>query len=122
MHTIPDTALFDYIKAIGEIVNPKNFTFASKISNNRVCIYLSSTSIVDKLLKTHDSISVKSTIIPIRRLITPTKRILISNVSPTIPHSIIEKSLENIGLQLVSPVSFLKCGIPDDNYAHIMSF
>lgn len=88
LHAIANTVLFEYVKAVGDIVTPKNITFASRISNNRICIYLSSSNIVNDLLSAHESISINSKTIPIRRLITPAKRILISDVSPTIPHAI----------------------------------
>lgn len=31
--------LQEYLTAIATVTNPKNITFASKISNNRICIY-----------------------------------------------------------------------------------
>ena len=41
--------LMDYVKTIGNIVTPKNVLFASKISKERICIYLSATSWVDEV-------------------------------------------------------------------------
>lgn len=114
--------LFDYVKAVGEIIGAKNICFASRISNNRICIYLSKTEIVDQLVKTHPVITIGNINFNIRRLVSPTKRIVISNISPSIPHDLAENAVRTLGLQLASPVSFLKAGIPGDEYGHILSF
>lgn len=114
--------LRDYVKAISDITGPKNITFASRMSNNRICIYLSSTQAVDNLIKSHEKITVLDTEICIRRLITPAKRIIVSNASPYIPHEIIATALRSIGLKLVSQISFLRAGIPGDEFSHVLSF
>ena len=57
-----DSALIEYIVAIGRIIGPKNILAASKISKRRICIYLSSVEIVDQLLSKHKSITVNNTI------------------------------------------------------------
>lgn len=49
-----------------------------------------------------------------RRLVTLAKRILISNVCLSIPDELVESALIDLGLNLVSPISFLKAGIPGD--------
>lgn len=112
----------DYIIAVGSIVGPKNVKFASRISNNRVCIYLSSKNLVDTLIQTTSEVIIEGNKINIRRLISPAKRIIMSNVCPTIPHHLIENELKIIGLELVSPTSFLKVGIIDEQYSHVFSF
>ncbi|KAG5900223.1 hypothetical protein JTB14_008105 [Gonioctena quinquepunctata] len=53
LHAEDNLKLFDYVKAIGDIIGAKHITFASKISNNRICIYLSCPNDVDELLKTN---------------------------------------------------------------------
>lgn len=122
MHAIEPYKLSDYVKSLGTLITPKNIIFASRISNNRICIYLSSRQMVDNLLKTHNKIKIEETEITIRRLITPAKRIIISNVCPSIPHDFLETVLINSGLSLVSPISFLRAGIPGDEFSHILSF
>ncbi|CAH1113465.1 unnamed protein product [Psylliodes chrysocephalus] len=122
LHTEDSLKLFDYVKAIGDIIGPKHISFASRISSNRICIYLGSTELVDNLVKSYSTIQVQNLILNIRRLISPTKRILISNVSPFIPHEVIENAVKNLGLHLASRVSFLKAGFSDDEYIHIQSF
>lgn len=121
-HSAENLKLFDYVKSIGDIIGPKNILFASRISNNRICIYLNKIEIVDQLVKNNPIIRVCDLDLPIRRLVTPAKRIVISNVCPSIPHELIETALKDFELQLVSPITFLRAGIPDDEYSHILSF
>lgn len=114
--------LADYIIAVGNIIEPKNITFASRISNNRICIYLSNTQLVEQFVTENSTITVQDKLINVRKLVTPARRIIISNVCPTIPHTIISNVLRGIGLKLVSSVSFMRAGIPGGEYSHILSF
>lgn len=122
IHAVEPLKLFDYVRALSEIVTPKNIIFASKISNQRICIYLASIQIVDNLLSTHDKLSIGDIEVPIRRLINPAKRIVISNVCPDIPNEILENALKNLGIKLASPVSHLRAGFQGNEFAHILSF
>ncbi|KAL1493667.1 hypothetical protein ABEB36_009365 [Hypothenemus hampei] len=122
LHAENDLKLLDYVKSIGDIVKPKNITLASRISNNRICIYLSSKEVVDQLCNSHSSIMIGSLKINFRRLISPSKRIIIFNVSPSIPHEIIEAVVKDLGFILTSPISFMKASIPGDEYNHILNF
>lgn len=122
MHALEQIKIVEYVKSIGAIVGARNIIFASRISNNRICIYLANSQTVDVLLNSHESIKVADTEVPIRRLVTPAKRLLISNVCPSIPHEILEAALKGIGLKLVSPISFLRAGIPGEEFNHILSF
>ncbi|KAG5880424.1 hypothetical protein JTB14_013200 [Gonioctena quinquepunctata] len=119
LHAENSLKLFDYVKAMGDIIGAKHITFASKISNNRICIYLSCPNHVDELLKTNPTVNIKNLTLSIRRLISPTKRILISNISLSIPHDLAENAIKSPNLQLASPISFLRAGIPGDEYNHI---
>lgn len=78
LHAEESLKLFDYVKAVGDVIGAKNISFASRISNNRICIYLSKTELVDQLIKSHPIIPVGNTDLSIRRLVSPTKRIVIS--------------------------------------------
>lgn len=78
--------------------------------------------IVDNLLSSHKTVIVGDTQIPVRRLVTPAKRLIISNVPPPIPNEYIADILRNHDLKLVSPVSDLRAGLPTDEFTHILSF
>lgn len=112
----------DYIVAIGKIIPPKNIVFVSRISNNRFCIFLSSKQILDSLLEATQTITINDQIIQIRRLINPAKRIVISNVCPSIPNHVILDALKNINVIPVSEIAYLKAGINIEGYEHILSF
>lgn len=114
--------LVDYASKIGGIVGPKNILFISRISHNRVCIYLSSISLVDRVVQDYQTTEINGQIVTIRRLITPSRRVIMSNVCPSIPHHLLEVYLKDMGFTLVSPVSFLRAGIAGDEFAHVMSF
>ncbi|CAH1101636.1 unnamed protein product [Psylliodes chrysocephalus] len=92
IHSEPNLVLFDYVKAI------------------------------DYLIENHPADKANSPVLAIRRLVILAKRALISNVSPSIPHELVEKALRDYGLQLASLVSFLKVGILGDDYSHIIGF
>lgn len=112
----------DYTKAVGNIVSPINITHASWIGNDRFCIFLKNIKVVDSLMENRNFIKVENIDIPIRRYITPAKRVILSGVLPFIRDSEIELLLKQNQLQVVSPVSHLKVGTDDNEYAHILSF
>lgn len=117
-----DLKLADYIIAVGNIVQPRNIRFASRISHDRVCIYLSSVEHVKDIVENHEVIRVGAYNLTVRRLIAPARRIILSNVCPSIPHTVIEQSLKNIGIQPMSQISFLRATYINEEYSHIMSF
>lgn len=123
MNTIETLTLTDYVVAIGDLVpQPKDITFAFYMSNKRVCIYLSTVELVNQIVNNHSSIKIQDHDVCIRRLITPTRRVILSNICPTIPHEYLEKVLQDLKLKLVSPVSFLRAGITrKDIYGHVFS-
>ena len=55
---IDGLVLKDHLVVRGDIVTSKNILFALKISNNRVCIYLSTKALVDEVVEKHSSIKV----------------------------------------------------------------
>uniref|UniRef100_A0A6P7FH09 Uncharacterized protein LOC114330220 n=1 Tax=Diabrotica virgifera virgifera TaxID=50390 RepID=A0A6P7FH09_DIAVI len=122
LHADQNLKLHDYVSAIGDIVGPKQISFASRISHNSICIYLTNSNLVEQLLTSHPNIQIGNITLNIRRLVSPTKRIVISNISPTVPHDLVESAIKNLGLELASLISFLRAGIPGDKYSHILSF
>ncbi|CAI6349971.1 unnamed protein product [Macrosiphum euphorbiae] len=121
-NTIDGIPQKDYVLAIGKIVSPKNITFISRISNNRFCIFLSSKQILDNLFQKTQSININDQTIPIRRLLNPAKRYIISNVCPSIPNQAITNALNGLDIFPISQISHLKAGINIEGFEHIMSF
>lgn len=117
-----DLKLSDYVVAVGEVVQPKNILFASRISHNRISIYLSSSQLVEKLIREHNTLQIKGHNLNVRRLVTPAKRLILSSVCPSIPHDILENEIAKLGYVTASPVTFLKAGITEEAYSHVLSF
>jgi hypothetical protein len=97
---IEDTRLTD--TSIGKVIGPKN-----------------NKQLADDFVTEFPEISIAGTRTKVRKLISPAKRIIISNVCSSIPHHIIEQALKQTGLKLVSQITTLRAGIA---YAHIESF
>lgn len=112
----------DYVVAIGRLVGPENIRFASRISQGRVCLYLSTQDLARRIVDANTKINIKSHVLTIRSLISNTKRIIISNVCPIIPHVMIEAKFREFNVTPVSPITFIKAGINEAEYSHIMSF
>ncbi|KAJ3640327.1 hypothetical protein Zmor_003634 [Zophobas morio] len=120
--SIKDLKLTDYVVAIGDIVTPKNVVFASRMSNERICIYLSDVSNVDQIISERSAITIQDKRIAVRRLINPARKIIFSNVCPSIPHSILEDLVKSIGFTTLSQMSFLRAAIGNNKYNHVLSF
>lgn len=119
---INDIPLNDYITAIGKIIDPSNIRFASKISNNRVCVYIANQKIADDPIDSIRTIKVSNSVLSIRPLISRNKRIVISNVPPSIPHSILTDALSKFNVKPMSSIIFLRAGINEPGFSHILSF
>lgn len=74
------------------------------------------------LLKTQSSFHVDGIEIPIRRLINASKRIILSNVYPTIPNQLITNVLHELGIKTTSQISHVKAGFATEQFSHILSF
>jgi len=93
------------------------------MSNNRFCVYFNDKNTVDLLIKNHPIIKLNDlTPIKIRRLVNPTKRIIISNVSPAIPNDKMFAELQNRNIQLLSPITHINAGFNIKDLAHILRF
>lgn len=120
--TIEGIPLKDCIVAVAEKVTPEAIRFASRISNNRVCIYLATKSIADDLVYKYKTLLIRGNTLTIRPLIAKNKRIIISNVHPTIHHDSLLSFFESINVKPTSDITFLKTSPNDCPWAHIMSF
>ena len=85
-----------YIIALNQITKATNDISASRIPNNIFCMFLKCQQIVDDLINKHSAIYIDNIKISIRKLINPSKRIILSNVYPAIPNNVITEALENI--------------------------
>lgn len=122
MDSLENVPLNDYIVAIGKLVTPANIRFASKISMNRVCIYLTNKELVKTITEKNTRVNIGNCMVGIRPLLTRYTRIILSNVCPVIPHLTLENELKKLNIRLASSITFLRAGIAEPGYAHILSF
>lgn len=102
LDAIEKISVHEYTVAIGKIVKPENILYVSRISNSRICLYLSSKELVANLCDNNTQVNIGNTNLSIRPLISKSKRIIISNVCPIIPHSVIETELKRLDINPVS--------------------
>uniref|UniRef100_A0A6P7FAT3 Uncharacterized protein LOC114328357 n=1 Tax=Diabrotica virgifera virgifera TaxID=50390 RepID=A0A6P7FAT3_DIAVI len=112
----------DYLEGLSQHIEPRNIIFASRISNGRICIYLSSKNLVDKFITETKKIKVNGNILEARRLITPSVRLILSGVCPSIPSNLIKDELIKLGLNPLSDISYLRIGATNPAFSHILSF
>lgn len=93
------------------------------MSNNRICIYLSSKQAVDVFFgEQGGEFSINGNFIKTRRLQIPSERLVLSNVCPSIPNDVILSELRGLGVNIISPIMPLRVGTKKPEYNHILSF
>lgn len=122
LDNIEETDIEQYIYKMGDIIDPKHMTYASKIANNRICIYFDRVEVVDAIIARHDHITVNNINIPIRRLISTSSRIVISGGQPCVSNKQVEEELRKLGMKLETPVKPLRLGFKNDRFVHICGF
>lgn len=122
MKTINDISKEEYVYAVGDKIGPTNITHISKISNQRMCIFLKSQELVQEFTRKYPHIQIQNETIAIRPYIQQAIRIVISNACPSIPHNIIEEKLISYGIKTLSDMSFIRAGINKEGYSHILCF
>ena len=111
-----------YVIEIAKLTSPINIRFVSRISNNRICMYLASKEIADEMIYKHKYITLNNIKITIKPFIARAKRIILSNVLPSIPNSVIEDQLIKNKIKLESKITYIKSGYKETIFLHIQSF
>lgn len=122
VNSIDGIKKIQYIIALSNITKASIIIFASRISNNRFCTFLKNQQIADDIINNRTAIYKDNIKIPLRKLINPSKRIILSNVYPAIPNDTIIKALDKLEIKITSPITALKTGFKLDNFSHITSF
>lgn len=119
---VENTKIMDYLKALLPLVkDPKTIIAASRISKNRVIVFLDSTDRVNSLLAKTNSFLLGENKVSFHRLRSPSSKLILSNVSPALPNHILEHYLTNIlGAELVSPISILRVSPLDEQFGHVI--
>ncbi|VVC91410.1 unnamed protein product [Leptidea sinapis] len=119
---IENAQVKEYIVALGKLIEPTQIQFLSRISKNRICIYLTSKAIVDELVHSQKHVTIQNRQLPIHPFVKQERHVILSNVYPIIPNKVIEKKFEEIQIKLLSPISCLSAGFSEEDYSHILSF
>ena len=119
---INGTTVKDYVMAVAKTTGPNAIRFASRISNHRICIYFDSKTTTKQFTNNYKTLNINNTNTTVRPLLNPSQPIILSNVSPTIPHEFIEKFLMNKNIKATSKLTFLRAGLQEPFFAHIMGF
>ena len=122
LDSIEGLTVEDYAVAIGNIVEPINVRYISRISRGRICLYLSSKTIAENLITNIVKVNIKQHTLQIKPLVSVSKRVIISNVDPIIPSSLILQELEKLDINPKSSISELKAAINAPGYGHVHSF
>ncbi|KAJ8679751.1 hypothetical protein QAD02_015538 [Eretmocerus hayati] len=110
----------DYLDGLEDLIELSNVRYISKISGNRICIFLSTEEIVKQLVDKR--IQVQEYELKIRSWIEKNRRVVISNVNPTIPNDIILRALKEKGINPVSTIIDVKASLTKPGRGHIQSF
>ena len=86
IESVPYDPIDQCTQEIGKLVTPASIRFVSRISGNRICMYLDSKQTVEDLTNKHTSIIINDNLLELRPLLTKSKRLILSNVCPVIPH------------------------------------
>ena len=119
---IEGVSVQEYARELAKIISPTNMKFISRISFGRVCIYLSSKEIADRLTDNHTKINIGGQQLEIRPLISKAKRIILSNACPIIPNETILEELTRLNITPVSKITYIRAGINDSGFTHLLSF
>lgn len=111
----------NYTTGLGSLIGKEHVRFVSRTSH-RIVVYLDSKELADKLTENNTKVNIGSHSLLIRPLITKSKRIIISNVCPIIPHTHIENELAKLNITPASKILFIRAGITEPGYSHVLSF
>ncbi|KAL7287494.1 hypothetical protein TKK_0018328 [Trichogramma kaykai] len=120
LDSIAGVSIHSYTIAVGSLVKPRNVRFVSRISMNRVCIYLSDKILVREL--SGKSIDIEGHRLTINPLIPQAKRILLSNVCPVITNERFIEELQKLQIVPVSPITLVRAGTKCPGYEHVCCF
>lgn len=85
-------------------------------------MYLAGKTFADNLTSDNSNILTKDRLISVRPRNVKTKRIILSNVCPIISHNVILDAFKQMGIRIVSPISFIRVGFTETEFKHILSF
>lgn len=121
--SIKDVKIHEYIECIANIVGSENVMFASRLSMDRIGMYLKSKTIVETLTEKYNTIVINDIETLIRPLITKSKKFFLSRVSPIIPNAYLHNEIEKLDfVKFTSPIQMVKVGCEKESLSHVLSY
>lgn len=122
IETMEDFKIKQYLDAVGEIVDPQNIIYASRLSRDRICIYLKSKDIVNELIEKFDYITINETELKIRPLLLRATKFYLNRVCPSIPSAFLHDLITNLGINITSKIQREKMSNGESEFSHVFSF
>lgn len=119
-----DNKIRDYLVALTSLLHsPKDIIAASRVGNNKVIVFLASSSLVDSVIERHKGFTLNETFVKLNRLKPVATKLIFSNVSPMVSNAVLESHIvQKFGLKLASSVSLLRVSPSDELFSHVISF
>lgn len=87
----------------------------------RFVMHLSSQSVLEQFISTHESVTIGDHVLPVRKLVDPGVVLFLNNVAPHVPNDIIAIELKKSVL-LMSEIKLTPCGLKDPRLRHILAY
>lgn len=122
IEAVDNTPLRDYQIAVGKLIANKNITFASRMSRNRICLYLKTEEIANIFVTNNPYLTLNNNKLIVRKLKSAAKRITFSEVPPHLNNNNLLQQLQKNNLEILSPITLLKSNMRDPEFSHVFSF
>lgn len=122
--------ILDYVVAVGRLIGPDKILSASKIAKQRICIYLNTEDTADSFVHSFKNIQIEGKTFEATKLSAPARRLVLSNVHPCVPNSLILEALHEAHIKTKSAIHELHIGLTSNSvpkeesnkYSHVTSF
>ena len=120
---IDEIPVREYTLALAKKIDSSSIKAVSRISQKRICFYLSNTSQVMQITQNNNNeLKIGSRVLKIKPLTNATKRIIFSNVFLDVTHQMLHDKLIEYGITPRSSITFIRAGYNDTGLSHINSF
>lgn len=99
IESIEGLKIKQYLEAIGNIIGVENIIYASRLSRDRICIYLNSRDLINEITENFDHISIDEYNLNIRPLMLRAKKYYLNRVCPSIPSSYLHDTISALGIR-----------------------
>lgn len=117
-----DFKIKQYLEAVGGIIGAQNIMYASRLSKERICMYLTSEKCVTDITEKFDYITIDETDLQIRPLLMRSTKFYLNRVCPSIPSSFLHDLISSMGINITSKIQREKMSYGEDEFSHVYSF